>query len=325
MAIVGVFAGAKLSADTETADDGTTVYKLRTTGASGGGAATIADGADVAEGATTDAVVAAGAAGTLSAKLRRLTTDIGALILQIPASLGAKTGALSLSVVPNTDTNFPVVGNVLSAAADSGAPVKAGGKYNSTPPTLTNGNRGDLQLAANGALLVGFGSRAAGLNADSGSNNALVPAIDLSGVNGQLMTAGYLFNGATWDRQRGTIDTAALITLSAAGAGTTNSADQTNYSARGVKVGINISASSGTISVVVNIQGKDAASGTYYTIASTAALVGTGFVSLTVYPGITAAANSAVADVLPRTWRVQVVSGAGVTPSVTATVGASII
>jgi hypothetical protein len=41
----------------------------------GGGAATIADGADVAEGATTDAAVAAGAAGTISAKLRRLTTD----------------------------------------------------------------------------------------------------------------------------------------------------------------------------------------------------------------------------------------------------------
>lgn len=45
-----------------------------------GAPATIADGADVAQGATTDAVVAAGAAGTVSAKLRRLTTDLNTLL-----------------------------------------------------------------------------------------------------------------------------------------------------------------------------------------------------------------------------------------------------
>lgn len=33
---------------------------------------------------------------------------VAANITQLPASLGAKTGALSLSVVPNTDTAFPV-------------------------------------------------------------------------------------------------------------------------------------------------------------------------------------------------------------------------
>lgn len=42
--------------------------------------ANIADGADVAQGATADAVVAAGAAGTVSAKLRRLTTDLGGIL-----------------------------------------------------------------------------------------------------------------------------------------------------------------------------------------------------------------------------------------------------
>lgn len=47
-------------------------------GGGSGGASTIADGADVAEGVTTDASVAAGAAGTVSAKLRRLTTDLDA-------------------------------------------------------------------------------------------------------------------------------------------------------------------------------------------------------------------------------------------------------
>lgn len=54
--------------------------------AGGGGAATIADGADATQGAVADAVVAAGAAGTLSAKLRRLTTDLAALLGLFPAA-----------------------------------------------------------------------------------------------------------------------------------------------------------------------------------------------------------------------------------------------
>lgn len=50
-----------------------------------GGASTIADGADVTQGAIADAVVAAGAVGTLSAKLRRLTTDLNAGIVDLAA------------------------------------------------------------------------------------------------------------------------------------------------------------------------------------------------------------------------------------------------
>lgn len=47
-----------------------------------------------------------------------------------------------------------VVGNVASGATDSGAPVKVGGVYNSTPPTFTNGQRGDMQLDAGGNLRI---------------------------------------------------------------------------------------------------------------------------------------------------------------------------
>lgn len=43
-------------------------------------------------------------------------------------------------------------GNVASGATDSGNPVKVGGKYNSTAPTFTDGQRGDLQIDANGNL-----------------------------------------------------------------------------------------------------------------------------------------------------------------------------
>lgn len=133
-----------------------------------------------------------------------------------------------------------------------------------------------------------------------------------------------LFNGSTMDRQRGNVDTAALVTLSAAAA-SGNSADQVNYNGRGIKVVVNVTAITGTSpSIVVNIQGKDAASGTYYTQLASAAITAVGATVLTLYPGLTAAANSVAADILPRTWRVSYTI-AGTTPAVTATVGASII
>lgn len=45
-----------------------------------------------------------------------------------------------------------VVGNVASGAADSGNPVKIGLVYNSTPPTVTNGQRVDAQADSAGNL-----------------------------------------------------------------------------------------------------------------------------------------------------------------------------
>src|SRR5436190_1739516 len=60
------------------------------------GGGVVADGADVTQGAVADAVVAAGAAGTLSAKLRRLTADLAALNALLggglPAALGTGGG-----------------------------------------------------------------------------------------------------------------------------------------------------------------------------------------------------------------------------------------
>lgn len=68
----------------------TNLNPLPVTGAGGGGGAvTVADAADVTQGALADAVVAAGAAGSISAKLRRLTTDLDAV-----KTLLTSTGAL---------------------------------------------------------------------------------------------------------------------------------------------------------------------------------------------------------------------------------------
>jgi hypothetical protein len=49
-------------------------------------------------------------------------------------------------------TGTYAVGNIASGVADSGNPVKVGGKYNATSPTLTTGQRGDLQLDVLGNL-----------------------------------------------------------------------------------------------------------------------------------------------------------------------------
>jgi hypothetical protein len=133
-----------------------------------------------------------------------------------------------------------------------------------------------------------------------------------------------LWNGTTFDRQRGNVDAVTPpVTLSSQAAGTVNSADLTNVNHKGVQIGVNISALSASTTVQVTVQGKDAASGVYYTLLQSAAIAATGFTLLTVYPGGPTTTNVAANQVLPRTWRVSVVVAGSGTAS--ATVGASVI
>lgn len=113
-----------------------------------------------------------------------------------------------------------------------------------------------------------------------------------------------LFNGGTFDRRRGNVDTP-LLTAASGATVSQNSSDQTNYNGRGVKILINMTAA-GTGSVTFTIQGKDVATGLYYTILASAAVTANGVTVLTVYPGIAVTANVAASDALPRTWRILV-------------------
>lgn len=63
-------------------------------GGGGGGASTIADGADVTKGAIADASVAAGATGTVSAKLRRISADIASVLTAVQAATPAGTNTI---------------------------------------------------------------------------------------------------------------------------------------------------------------------------------------------------------------------------------------
>jgi len=91
----------------------------------------------------------------------------------------------------------------------------------------------------------------------------------------------------------------------------------------GLVLVIDVTAATSSPSVVFTIQGKDPASGKYYTILASSAITGTGTTVLRVHPDLTAAANSVAKDMLPAVWRVSAAHGN--TNSITYTVGASMV
>jgi hypothetical protein len=105
-----------------------------------------------------------------------------------------------------------VTGNVASGAADSGNPVKTGGVYNSTLPTFTNGQRGDLQIGARGSTNVQL-MQADGTTAiAAAATNADAQAASSSSSRLEVLARLTGFNGSTFDRLR-TAVVAATATL----------------------------------------------------------------------------------------------------------------
>lgn len=110
---------------------------------------------------------------------------------------------------------------------------------------------------------------------------------------------------------------------SAARTATSSSADQTNDNGKGAQIVIDVTSVTSSPSVVFTVEGKDALSGKYYTLLTSAAITGTGTTRVTVYPGVTLAANVAVSQILPQHWRVTATHGNS--DSITYTVGFSLI
>lgn len=133
------------------------------------------------------------------------TGDVGVFTLGVVTDGATGLAAAGDYSVFGTDTagNERVVGSVASAVADSGNPVKIGGIFNTTLPTLADGNRGNLQLSG-GGLATPFVTRANGSDAQSNSNLFPTIAVGTSTSSATtLQTAGMNFNGSTWDRPRG--------------------------------------------------------------------------------------------------------------------------
>lgn len=93
-------------------------------------------------------------------------------------------------------------------------------------------------------------------------------------------------------------------------AATNSTPDQVNNGWRGVVVVVNVTAAPGGDTITVAVQGKDPASSLYYTLLTGAVETTTGLKVYKVYPGITAAANAAVSDIIPQIWRVTVTHSA---------------
>jgi hypothetical protein len=118
-------------------------------------------------------------------------------------------------------------------------------------------------------------------------------------------------------------NTRKTILASAARTASVDSADQSNPYHRGVRIHIDATVLPGSASSnVFTVQGRSA-SGDYYTLLASAAIVGTGDTYLYIYPGATVAANAGANLALPPVWRVSVASGNA--NSLTYSVGAELL
>lgn len=211
-----------------------------------------------------------------------------------------------------------IQGNSASGANDEGNPVKAGGVYNSTKPTLTNNQRGDLQMGTRGGLYTHLAAQDSVTVAD-----VLATDTDASSIGGGALSTRAQMranNGSSWDRWRNNTDLTLLA--SAARTATLQSSDQTNYNGRGLHVVLDVT-SAGTGSITLTIQAKDALSAKYYTVLAGVAVTTNSTNVYKVYPGLTAAANATANDILTRTWRIDVTHNNA--NSITYSVGASVI
>lgn len=205
-------------------------------GGGGGGAVTIADGADIAEGATTATAY----------------TD--------------RTGAAAGTVVSLLKGLFAngITGNVATATADSGNPIKIGGVFNTSFPALTAGQRGDLQVNPTGALNVATILQTAAADGLNNATYGLLVRRD-SNSGGALGVYASVFNGTSWDRQRG--DTNGTFTVSKgsgtiataqASVGTTSTQIVAARANRGAVTITNL----GTTDIFIGVTGVTATTGT---------------------------------------------------------------
>jgi len=173
----------------------------------------------------------------------------------------------------------------------------------------------------------------AGIFEGTAQARVLSPGDDFSSQNALFpIPQGMLYNDGTgkWDRWRNNTEKTVLPSGTRTASG--NSADQTNFNARGVIVVIDITAVSGTFAagegLSISIRGKDPSSGKYFVLLTDIGpYTAPGTYCMMVYPGATDAGAKITSEndiPLPRTWRVEYYIS-GTNPSFTFSVGASYI
>jgi len=147
----------------------------------GGGATTIANGADVAEGSTTDAAYTdstGAAAGT------QVGLEKGLFVAMKATGTGAQA----------------IQGNVAHGVTDAGSPVGIGGYASTAVPTsVTAGQRVHAWYGISGQAMVNLTD---GVNTTSLSNGSS-DALGTTSVGLVVRAYNLVYNGATYDRARG--------------------------------------------------------------------------------------------------------------------------
>lgn len=132
----------------------------------------------------------------------------------VTSTPGLTDAQLRATPVPVAGT-ATVTGNVATATADAGNPVKIGCVYNTSFPVLTAGQRGDCQANVTGAINVATviqGTAADGVN--NANYGVLTRRDSNAGVNLGVMPL--VFNGTTWDRNPGNTAGSFVITKGSA-------------------------------------------------------------------------------------------------------------
>lgn len=268
---------------------------------------------------------------TLNINVAYGNIDATTQLLNLPVSLNEVNGsALSLGQVAMA-SSLPVVLASNQSSIPVAATLQAGsavaGKFgiDQTTPGTTN----LVALTAETTKVIGTVNVSAAqtisttqLPTAAASADALTnPTIS------QLGADNMVFNGTTWDRQRG-MSVATTTGDTGAKTATGNGATQTNIGNKGIQVVLAMGAVTGTSPTFVMKLQSSVDGGTNWVDmpgATTASLVATGVWGISVYPGqavtagTTTTGTTATANgVLSRTWRVVWTIG-GTTPSFTIT------
>lgn len=124
-------------------------------------------------------------------------TATGTLLMSTAYGVGSQQMAISNTLA------VTATGNVANNTADSGNPVKVGGKYNATPPSLSDGERADANMDSRGSLRVTLMSHGTTAPIASKSSNSDAQAVDTSTNHLAIVSREYVFNGTSWDRMPG--------------------------------------------------------------------------------------------------------------------------
>lgn len=242
--------------------------------------------------------------------------DTGAVVIASSAlPTGAATAANQTTASSSLSTIATNTTLVSSGATDSVGSLKAGGKYNSTRPTLTDGQRGDHNFDTRVNLAATLFAANSVNSISTVASNADAQATTSTTSRFETVNRDTRYNETSFDRVRN--NTEATILSSAARTATTNGADQTNYNGQGVMLTINVTAEAAAETLSLKIQGKDPVSGNYYDITDFGVVYNATTDAPTItrtfvarpgalgadFIGITGNGTSGKAVTLPRTWR----------------------